>query len=96
MGKDSDGAGGLLPLLLPIAAVALCCGGPLLIGLLASAAISGAVVAGALPAAGLVLAGAVLMAGGAWLVRRQGAGADCCAVPPPSHTSKERSEVLPR
>ena len=94
--KDSAGAGSPLVMVLPIAAVALCCGGPLLFGLVASAGISAAVMGGLLPLAGLLLAAALAIVGAVWLVRRRGAGADCCAVPPAVPATRERSEGLPR
>ena len=94
--KDSDGAGSPLVVLLPIAGVALCCSGPLLIGLVASARISAAVMGGLLPSAGLLLAAALAIVGAVWLVRRRGAGADCCAVSPAVPTIRERSAGLPR
>lgn len=94
--KDSDKAGSPLAILLPIAAVALCCAGPLLVGLVASAGISAAVMSGLLPLAGLLLVAALAVVGAVWLVRRGGAGADCCAAPPGVPTTRERSEGLPR
>ena len=94
--KDSDGAGSPLVMVLPIAAVALCCGGPVLLGLVASAGISAAVMGGLLPVAGLLLAAALAIVGAVWLVRRRGAGADCCATPPAVPATRERSEGLPR
>jgi hypothetical protein len=94
--KDADKAGNPLVMVLPIAAVALCCGGPLLLGLVASAGISGAVMGGLLPLAGLLLAAALAVAGVVWLARMRGGGPDCCAAPPAEPGSRQRSGGLPR
>ncbi len=76
-----DEEGGLL-WLWPILGVALCCGGPTIFALVASAGITSGVFSGLLPAAGVVLA-IVLMAGAfAMLWRRRASAAAACCDPP--------------
>jgi hypothetical protein len=68
--KEKRGPGAAILLVL---APLLCCGGPLLLGALATAG------AAALGTAGAVLAGLIAMATvGFWLRRRRRAGAACC------------------
>ena len=71
------GDGGVAGFLIPVVALALCCGGPLLFSLLASIGISSAIARG-LPLVGGLSLGALLVGGSmVWLFRRRCREADC-------------------
>jgi hypothetical protein len=75
--------------------MALCCGAPIIISVLASGAVLGAL--GTLWSAGrvaLLSGAAVLLLAGIWLVARRNSthrsgAADCCAVPPSTDVTVE-------
>ncbi len=85
-----------------VAMIALCCGGPLILSLLASGALLGALAAVWSSGRVALLGGAtILVLTGVWLVARRrtssvGGGADWCALPGQASSAAEAATVAPR